>query len=278
MSGLRDARRALPLTFAIYVLHALVATFVALPTSVALLDRVRPSSSAPSDVAVLLESGDSLEPLLHASTLDLVLAALALLLLSPWLHMSWCVALTSSTSTLGALERGASLAGRAWLVSLAVGLIALLAALPFGCGAYVLHLHYEAATEAKVHDLAVAAALIPLLPCAFVASVLHDLARVSALSRGAIASVRRSLRMARPRLLALALALSALGWAIVALSHALVAPLGSGPIALVLTVTLLQLALLAKLVVRSAWLACAHARIGPVASDPRWPNSIEDEA
>lgn len=277
MSALRGARRALPLTFAIYVLHALVATLVAVPTSLSLLARVRPYSRFPSDVAVLLESGDSLGALLHASALHLVLAAVALTLLSPWLHMSWCVAITNSTSTLGALERGAGLTVRAWLVSLSMALLALLAALPFGCGAYVLHLHYEAATEARAHDLAVAAALVPLLPGAFVASVLHDVARVSALSRGAIASVRRSLRVARPRLLALALALTVLGWAMVVASQALAAILGTGPLALVLTVALLQLALLAKLVVRSAWLACAHATVGPVASEVRWPDSSEDE-
>jgi hypothetical protein len=257
MTPLSLALRALPFTFVVYVLQALLASFVALPGGLELTRQLRASSWDRLQWALLLDRLSEIGAIARSSALSGLIALVVLLVLGPWLHMSWLCALDQLNSPLRALARGARVTARAWLVSLLVLLVLALCCAPCLLIAYWVHSGLASSTDARFHDLCLAAVLSPLLPIALFAHTLHDLARARALYRGALEGLLQGLRAAlSPRLLLRSLGLWLLGTLLVLLSHALVSLVG-GPFRFVVTVALLQSALLARQFVRSLWLGAA---------------------
>ena len=271
MSGL--ALRALPMTFAIYAIEALLGLFAVLPGALE-LSPVLAHSDGASLQALRLETVLDFAGVARATLRTLGLAALAGLVVGPFLQMSWLSALAQRNSVQGAFAQGARLTPRAWLVSLLVALLTALFAAPVLCAAYGLHRWLDGTVAARTHDLALLGTLSPLLPMLCIAHVLHDVARARALHLRAARSAFGGLRVAlRPRVFARA----ALAWAVGMLAMALAALLGQRVVepgvATLATLALLQSALLARLFARSWWLACALAQIGQVA-----PEVIVEEA
>lgn len=264
------ALRALPFTFVIYVIEAVLATFVALPSGLEIAGQLRTSSWDRAQWALLLDRLPALLAAMRMSGFAALVLLGVLLVLSAWLQMSWLASLDELMTPLRALARGARLIVRAWLVSLLVVALLLLLCLPFGLMAYSVHSGLAGSTDARFHDLALASALVPLLPLWLFGHTLHDLARARALYRGALDGVVQGFRHAlRPRVLLRSLSLWALGTGLVLLAHAL-AYLTGGAFRFVITVVLVQSALLARLVVRSVWLAraltCVLPDRGPLAA------------
>jgi hypothetical protein len=267
MALFASAQRALPITFVVYMLQALLASFVALPVGVELLALVPQALADDSGAALLFDSVERVGSLLRAARLELVIAIATMLLLGPWLQMAWFVALERPTSTAEALVEGAQRVVRAWLVSAAVATAFVLLALPIAAVAYFLHDFFALRGDARSHDLALSLALLPLLPLAFVSYVLHDLARACALSTPALRSVRCSVRASlQPRVLAAALLVATLGAALLGLAQWAAGALSHGRLALLAGTATLQLSLLARAYLRSLWLACAIARAEPLPS------------
>jgi hypothetical protein len=192
-----------------------------------------------------------------------------LLVLGPWLQMSWLASLDDLCTPLRALARGARVTVRAWLVSFLVLLVLVLGCAPFLLIAYSVHVGLESTTDARFHDLTLALVLSPLVPVVLFAHTLHDLARARALYRGALDALVRGLRVALSvRLLLRSLGLWLLGTALV-LAAQLLAVWVDGSFRFVITVAALQSALLGRLFVRSIWLgdalACVLPDHGPLA-------------
>ncbi|MDB4990258.1 MAG: hypothetical protein JWN04_5436 [Myxococcaceae bacterium] len=265
------AVRALPFSFALYVFEATLAALCALPFSLESLHALGGTSWTASQVALALDSVTTLAPALRVASGSTLLALALLALLSPWLQMSWYAALSDPLNPLRALGQGARLVLRACIVTVWIWLLALLAALPFLILAAFVHSGLAASTDARFHDLALLGTLAPLAPIALLAWVIHDLARARALRFGALHSTLRALRVGlRPALLTRALLLSATGYAVVVLVQWQSAGIPAGSsLRFLLTVSALQCALLARLFLRSLWLAsalaCMHPELEPVA-------------
>lgn len=263
MTPLSLALRALPFTFVIYVLQALLASFVALPSGIELARALRASSWDRVHWARLLDALPELAALTRGGALSALIAAVVLLVLGPWLQMSWLAALDDLCTPLRALARGARVTVRAWLVSLLVLLVLVLGCAPFLLIAYSVHVGLESTTDARFHDLTLALVLAPLLPVVLFAHTLHDLARARALYRGVLDALVRGLRVALSvRLLLRSLGLWLLGTALV-LSAQLLASWVDGSFRFLVTVAALQTALLGRLFVRSIWLGDALACVLP---------------
>jgi hypothetical protein len=257
------ARRALPFTFAIYVLEAVPASFVALPAGVELEKQLRASSWDASQWALLLETLPELAALARTALLSSALSSLLLLLLGPWLQMSWLASLDQPTTVLFAVSRGGALVLRACFASVLVALVVALASAPFLALAYTLHDGLAHSTDAKFHDLMLCLALAPLVPLALVGHTLHDLTRAGALHGGAVRALRLGLRaVVRWRVLLRSLGFGLLGLGLVLGSQAMAHHAG-GSFRFLLGATVLQSALLGRLFVRSAWLATALTCVAP---------------
>jgi hypothetical protein len=263
------ALRALPFTFVVYVLQALLASFVALPGGIELARSLRASSWDRVQWARLLDALPDVAAVGRSSALSALIAAVVLLVLGPWLQMSWLAALDELCTPLRALARGARVTVRAWLVSLLVLLVLVLGCAPFLLIGYSLHVGLGSSSDSRFHDLTVALVLSPIPLVALFAHTLHDLARARALYRGALDALVKGMRAALSlRLLLRSLALWLLGVALVVAAQRL-ASWADGPFRFVLTVAVLQSALLGRLFVRSIWLgdalACVLPDHGPLA-------------
>jgi hypothetical protein len=238
--------RALPITFLIYVLEALFAVFASWPSGVELVARLRSISLDPSALRELATVAKGLGRG-HG------LAVLAVVVLAPWLHMSWLIMLSEPQSPVRALARGVRSLPRAWLTTLGLGLIFALAALPFAGAAFAVVQALGDDPDARRHDLALAGTLLPVVPLAFYFHVASDLARAASLELRAVRSIGRGLRTAlRPVPFLAALGASSVGLLLPLAAHASSWQLG----ALAATM-LLQSVLLMRLVVRAAWLGYA---------------------
>jgi hypothetical protein len=246
--------RALPVTFALYVIEACVAALAALPLA-SEFTRSAPVVEDATALAQWLERLLLLAAPARVGARGALLAFAALLLVSPGLHMTWLSALSRREYVMDSVTRGVRLWFRACLVSLWVAAGMLIFALPFVGAAWGVSRVLADQLNDRVHDLILVSALAPLACFAFFAHVWHDLARARALHEGAFASTRSSLRFAlRPAVLSGALLWSGLGWSLlVAAQFAPSARLGA-PLILV---GLLQLAVLARLFLRSRWLTLA---------------------
>lgn len=244
--------RALPVTFLVYVLEAALAVFASWPNGASLVERLPELSLDPAALKTLAALAQGL-----ARAHGLALAAL--LLLAPWLHMSWLAMLSEPQSPLRALATGARSVTRAVRVSLTVGLAFLLAAAPFVALAWgTLHWLGES-SDARRHDLILAVLLAPLLPLAFYFQIVHDLARAAALAPQARRRVRRGLAIAlRPETWLAAAGAALAGVALPAAAHASAWQLSALPATM-----LLQSVLFVRLVVRAAWLGHALALVRP---------------
>ena len=258
------ARRALPITFAIYVLEAVLAAVAALPSAVELRRIVPARLARDLDAALLLDGLGELAAVLRVLRMELGLSLLMTALLGAWLQMAWFASMRRELTFTTALLEGAQRAGRALRVSGLVVALFVLLALPFVGVGYLAHRRLQA--DARTHDLALVGALAPLLALGFLAYVLHDLARANALSRGAFASVRRALsRLRRPRVVAYALAFAIGGGLLLSVGQLAAAALPEGLAALSIGALLLQLSVLGRLYLRSLWLTCALAQSEPPA-------------
>jgi hypothetical protein len=244
--------RALPITFLIYVVEALFAVFASWPSGVELVARLKSLSLDPGALRELAAVAKGVGRG-HG------LAVLALVVLAPWLHMSWLIMLSEPQSPLRALARGVRSVPRAWLITLGLGLIFALSALPFLGAAYAVVRALGEHADARRHDLALAGVLAPLLPLAFYFHVASDLARAAALEARTLRSLWRGLRTAlRPGALLAALGASLVGVALPLAAHASSWQLGALPATM-----LLQSVLLVRLIVRAAWLGHALALVRP---------------
>jgi hypothetical protein len=244
--------RALPVTFLVFVLEALLSVFASWPSGVELAAALQQLSLDPSALRELAILGRSFGRG-HA------LAVLSVLLLAPWLQMSWLTMLSEPQSPLRALARGARKVPRACLLTLALGLAFALCAAPFAGLGWAVMGWLGGEPDARRHDLALACALAPLLPLGFYFHVAHDLARAAALEQSSARSLWRGLRIAlRPRAW-----LAALGASLVGLLLPLAAHASSWQLAALPATMLLQSVLLVRTVVRAAWLGHALALVQP---------------
>lgn len=253
MRHVTAAVRALPVTFVVYMVEACLALLLTLPIGLELLDDGRASLSSALGRAAWLDLLPALAPALRMHATASVLHLVLLLLLAPWLHLSWLYALSRPSGVGPALGEGARLYLRAWLVTFWVALVATLASAPFLVSAALVE-RVLGDGDARLHDLVLATVCLPLLPVLWWAHVLHDLARARSLTRGAWAAVRSSLTDAariKVQLVALLLSAAASGAAVVAW---LLVGRGTVP-QNVPAFLLLQLACLLALFLRSVWLA-----------------------
>lgn len=262
MSMVVAALRALPTTFAIYVIEAAVALWLTTPFTAELTGDVRALGARPLFRAAALERSLELVPVLRVEGRALALGALALLVLAPFLRMAWFAALAGTSGVRAALSCGTTLYLRAVLVSLGVCATLLVLLAPFGLFAYLVDRFVEVGVHARLHDVLLAGALAGALPLLFFAHVALDLAHAFALRHGALASVRLGFSAARAwRALMLALALGVLGLSVSALPFTFGTSWGQGEL---FRVALIQSACFSALFVRSLWLGyaltCAQRR------------------
>jgi hypothetical protein len=167
--------------------------------------------------------------------------------------------LSEPQSPLRALARGVRSVPRAWLITLGLGLLFALAALPFVGAAYAVVRTLGEDPDARRHDLALLGTLVPLIPLAFYFHAASDLARAAGLELRAMRSIWRGLRTAaRPAAFAAALGATLVGLLLPLAAHASSWQLGALPATI-----LLQSVLLLRLVVRAAWLGHALALVRP---------------
>jgi hypothetical protein len=247
--------RAMPLTFLVYCVEAGLAVFASFPLASELAPRLFAFAGTPVLQAAALDPAalSELAALTRGSVRSHGLAMLALFMLAPWLQMSWLSALAEPQSPLRALRQGARRLPRVWLLALASWMLTALLAAPFIALAFGasgwLHDH------AQRHDLALVAALAPLLPLFLYAHVAHDLARAAALDRRALRSCYAGFRAAlRVRAWLPGAAAILTGLLLPLAAHAASWQLGG-----VVAMALLQGVLLVRTFVRAAWLGHALA-------------------
>jgi hypothetical protein len=250
------AVRALPITFTLYVIEALIALTLTVPVASELTRDARALGARPIFRAAALERALELLPLLRVQGRTLALSALVLALLAPLLSMAWLSALGARVEVGRAFGTGARLYLRACLCSLSVALLLALALTPWGLFAYLVDTFIDVGTHARLHDLLLAGCLCTALPVLWLFHVAHDLAYAFALRHGALTAARLGLSLA----LSLRAELSAL--AIFVLSLLLGAlPLGFGvgvsSLGELASMAFLQCSAFAGLFLRSVWLAYA---------------------
>jgi hypothetical protein len=269
MSTSRAVARALPMTFAIFVFEALCAVSAALPLALELARKPALRLLDAADQAAVLTLPLELAPAFRVAATQASLALGALLLISPWLQMSWLAALDQPRSLRSALLLGARRVPQAFVVSACSTVVLLVLALPFGLLAFALGRVFDPAANAKLHDLVVLQSLAPVALVLLWLVPVHDLARAEALHRPALGSVRHALRLAvrRPSVLLRALVFFVAGSAIALTAQVVVGAAAAAPFRTLTTVAILQSALFTRLVIRSGWLAgalaCASSRDGP---------------
>lgn len=253
MRALFVALRAVHVTFAIYLLEALLSLFVSVPLASELTSDARALGARPLFRAAALEHALSLLPALRVQARSLGLAALLLLALTPLLRMAWLSALAAPLGVRRALGEGARLYTRALSISLLLLLATLLALTPWLLFAYLVDAWVDA--HARLHDLLLLAAGGSALPLLFLSGVAHDLAYGFALQLGPLRALRLGLRAAcSPRVFPAALLALCAGFLVGA------APLMFGAASqagAMFSVALTQSGCLAALGVRSVWLAHA---------------------
>jgi hypothetical protein len=249
-----SAARALPMTFAIYLLEAAIAVLVGLPIATELAGRA-PHGGDATALAQWLERGLQFAAPARVSAQGGALASAAVLLLAPWLQMAWFSALSRREPFVESLANGFRLWLRAGLVSLCVLLATGLALAPFAAAAWGVSRVLLDQLNDRVHDLTIACAALPLLFVACFAHVWHDLARARALHEGAFRSTRRSLRFAiKPTIVLRALFWTGLGWSLLWAAQLVPTVRLAGPAGLVCA---LQISVMSRLFLRSRWLADA---------------------
>lgn len=263
--------RALPMTFAIYVVHTVFA--VGLGTSLGLeFERaVGFPLGRPAARVAALESLVDLAPLLRAKGVDLAIASIVLVVLSPWLHMAWLTSLSALHGPAHSLRNAWSLYFRAILTSALVLLLGALALLPWLGLGYAVHAFSEERVSHRVHDLSVALALSPVLISLLVTASWHDLARARCLTTGAFKSaLTAAVDALRPTVFARYLFWTGAGLMIVVGAQAWALHVGvTGFFSSFLLLALMQSAAFGRLVLRSAWLADALACVDAAASRQR---------
>ncbi|MFT3922539.1 MAG: hypothetical protein QM778_08395 [Myxococcales bacterium] len=263
-----SSMRALPMTFVIYLTEAALALVFGLPAALELTRSAPQGADSTADaerLEFLLGLGQA-GRLVGATGL---FAGIALWLLAPWLQMAWLSALSRRESVGESLVQGARLYVRAQLLAIPVVIGVALSLVPFGVAAWGISQLSASQLNDRVHDLGIACALAPGLPVLLAGLAWLDLARARALHEGPWTSAVRSLRAAlQPVTILRALFFGLAGWTLFLLAQApLLERLGGRP----LVVLALQSAVLARLFLRSRWLAdaltCAEASAGSRASE-----------
>lgn len=262
MRVLTAITRALPFTFAIYLVEVVLALLAAGPLAVELADDGRPSLQSAIGRVMWLEQLFDLAPALRVQGRVAAVALILLALLAPCLQMGWLRALSQPTSLTQALREGITLYGRAWLVTLATLLFVALFATPFVVIVSAVEPLVADSADGRLHDLTLGLIALPLLPIAWWGFVLHELARARCLRETAWASVVGSLRNALRLRVHLQAALF-LGTALL-LRAVLLWLAQAGPGVVASSEWLPQSLCALALVLRSGWLACAL-----IAGEPR---------
>lgn len=248
-------RRALPMTFLVHVTLTLLAAFPASRLARA-LDLLVPGATTPdsgaSDPVLLL---DALPDLAQVFGWDVFGALGSMLLLSALLstplQMAWLASLHHEPSLRGAARDGILLWPRAVVVDLvllvpvAIG-IASAALIP-----YAVHLGLADQPDARLHDLAVLAASLPLALMIATTLALRDLCRAALLEVGIVAAIRVGMRNAI-RALPFYLLLSTLS--------ALLLGVGALELGPLLALVVLQPLAFVRSFLRACWLAVAVSR------------------
>ncbi len=259
MNAWMSTLRALPMTFTLFVLQAWVATLATLPIA-SEVTRSLPGGKAAVALAASLEQLLALGATLRPAGQSWLLLGLSWLVLSPWLQMAWLSNLAHQSSVGAALVAGTRLYVRACFVSLWVLLGATLVTAPLAlsaCGVW----HFMADHPSdRLRDLLTLGLILPALPLLGLAHTWHDLARARALYESAFKAALHSARFAlKPTLFLSAFLLAGVGWALVAVSQLVVDDHHIATQPSFVLVALLQSCLLARLVLRSRWLAQALA-------------------
>jgi hypothetical protein len=260
--------RALPMTFAVYVVNGLLAIVLAASLGIELEQALGFPLGRPAARVAALESVLPLAPLLRAKGVDLLLVSATLWLLAPWLQMAWLTSLSALHGPARALRSAWSLYFRAIIATLLVVIGGALALLPWAGLAYAVHTFCEDRVNDRVHDLSVAIALGPALIVLLISATWHDLARARCLSTGAFRSVLAAARDAlRPSVLARYLAWGGAGLLLVVAAQAWAFQVQTaGFMRSSLLLALLQSAAFLRTLLRSAWLADALACVDAAAS------------
>lgn len=249
-------KRALPMTFLVHVILTLLA---ALPASrwARAFDLLVPGAttrhSGASDPVLLM---DALPEFAHIFGRDVFGALAAVLLFSALLgtplQMAWLTSLHREPSLRSAAREGILQWPRAVALDLVLVIpvtigIAAAALIP-----YAVHLGLTDQPDARLHDLAVLTASIPLLVMVMTAFALRDLCRAALLEVGIVASIWVGLRNAL-RALPAYLTLSTLSALLLG-----VGALEFGPL---LALVVLQSLAFLRTLLRAAWLAAVVGRV-----------------
>jgi hypothetical protein len=194
-----------------------------------------------------------------------LLGLIVWMVLSPLLTMAWLSALSEPMGPGRALAQGFRLYVRAVSVSALVLGCALFVLGPWPLLAYGFSHWIDAGTDVRAHDVSVLLSLFPLLPLGLAMHAWHDLARARSLELGFLRSVTRSARDAFGlSVLVRALALSALGTALVSLALAVVGGDSDSILSPLFAALVVHGAVFARYYLRSLWLAhtllCAEHR------------------
>lgn len=247
-------KRALPMTF---VVHVIVTVLAALPTLrwARAFDLLVPGAAGVSDTVLLL---DALPEFVRVFGRDVFGALAAVLLfgalLGTPLQMAWLAALHREPSLRGAAREGLLQWPRAFVLDL---VLVIPVAIGIGAAAlipYAAHLGLADQPDARLHDLAVLSASLPLLLMTATALACRDLCRAALLASGIVASLRVGLR-STVRALPAYLGISALSLLLLSLGST-----GFGPF---LALLVLQLLAFLRTLLRACWLAIAVQRAVP---------------
>ena len=247
--------RALPITMLAFLLQLLFAAPFAFPSALELQRVLSGPWSGPTQ-AQLLDTLLASGPILRMLGVQSLLAMVLWLVLAPLLTMAWLSALSEPMRPARALAQGVKLYLRALSVSALLFGIALFVLGPWPLMAYGFSHWIDPATDVRAHDVAVLVSLVPLLPLGLVMHSWHDLARARSLELGFLRSVTRSAADAfRISVLVRALALSALGTGLVALSLAITGGHSDSWLSPMFAALVVHGAVFARYYLRSLWLA-----------------------
>ena len=256
--------RALPITMLAFLLQLLFAAPLVFP-SVLELQRVLSGPFDGATQAQLLDTLLASGAILRMLGVQSLLLGIVWLVLTPLLSMAWLSALSEPMGPGRALAQGARLYLRAVSVSALVLACALFVLGPWPFLAYGFSRWIDPGTDVRAHDVAVLVSLFPLLPLGLVVHSWHDLARARSLELGFLRAVTRSAGDAfRASVLVRALALSALGTALVCLAVAVTGGDGESMFSPLIAAIVVHGAVFARYYLRSLWLAhtllCAERR------------------
>ena len=256
-------RRALPMTFVVYVVEALLAAGLGawVDARFGSLARAAPAQLAVERARRLAQLAENAAPLWDLLTFALPLYALLLLALRPLLTMAWCSSLANTESIAHAVGNARRLYGRSAMINVWLGAVAIIPAT--GLAATTALGPFAALSLESGSRTAICAGSLATL---WALHLLHDLAQAHCRSQLAKPSMLLAARqLLRPRLWASATAWHAAATVISGVFAYLAFASSKGPGLTWAALPLLQVAAFSRLILRSGWLAACleHAAKAP---------------